>query len=383
MSLVWRIGGAVAVASLPFLSGGCSFTPSVTRLVEGRFREGDFVAGAAYDAFVRGALAEADGRDADALNAYETAIARGPSDALPHVRLAATLARVGQPEAADREIARALAIDPSFAPALDLRARLLGARGKRSEAAEESLAAVRAAPNDPRTIAHAVESGASEALAIEAASNEDSAVEIWVTLLAWAEARDQFALAARSAIWLAEHAPARSAAVYAAAAKLVKRGARVLAEQVAAAAIDQNPRRLGGRWVPPLVARLAVDHALRRGERDKALARATTGRVGRAEIAARAALLGRTDDARVIAEDSVRAEPNDDASRAIATAVRSGPPSQDAPLPASSGGESARPAAVTCVFLARELELRAGDRTKGTLHRACLEGIDGDPLLVR
>jgi len=77
---------ALALGASPLACGASS--DSVTRLVDGRTVVGPFVPGDAYAAFLRGAIAEEQGRLGEALAAYDQVLAIDPTDPEPWARAA-------------------------------------------------------------------------------------------------------------------------------------------------------------------------------------------------------------------------------------------------------------------------------------------------------
>lgn len=318
----------LALASLVAL-GGCGAS-RVTRVYDGRVVEGRYVPPEAYAAFLRGALAEEGGDLRGALNAYAKAVEEDGDD--PEL-----LARIGEvrckldpkDEAADRAFGRALALDPTSASALGAKSRCSLARGRTDEAVD---LARRAAAQDPKNVnlgALVVRAEANRpdpaardrAIALTLAHGESAAA--WDALVVWGRAHKDADLVARGLEGLVRAAPLRSLELERGAVALLDGGQLALARRVAIAVTD-TPRELG--VIGPrdaTVARLAVDEALARGDRDTALARATRGHVALAEVAARALLLDERDLAAAIASSVADADPGASGALMVKAALKS------------------------------------------------------------
>ncbi len=126
---------------------GCIAGSGVERVYDGNVVEGRFVSGEAYAAFLRGAIADADGHAGEALRSYEEAAARQPRSAEMWTRIGELRCRQSPRDpSADAALSRAVAIDGGYAPAWAARATCALARGD-TEAAR--VAARRAAMLDP------------------------------------------------------------------------------------------------------------------------------------------------------------------------------------------------------------------------------------------
>jgi Tfp pilus assembly protein PilF len=301
------LAGAAAV--------GCGHSGVVQRAYDGNVVDGRYVSPEAYAAFLRGAIAEAEKRPADAIAAYAEAAQRDPGSPEPWTRIAevrcATNAREHEREA-EAAIARALAIDPGYARAWSARATCAEARGDAASARE---AAARAASLDPAG------DGANILLAraepARAAASRDALVALtvtahdpaaaWAALVGWAEAHGDVAVWTRALVELARVAPEKRDAVARAAEALAGVGDVAEARAAAAAAVDASPGPLPERFA--LAARLAVDEAIARGDADAVRRRATRGRLPLDEAAGRAWLGGQRGLARDLAAVNASADP--------------------------------------------------------------------------
>jgi hypothetical protein len=321
--------GSVALTSLVALSG-CGADSRVTRVYDGHIVEGRYVSPDAYAAFLRGALAEEGGDLRGALNAYAKAIEEDEDDPELFARIGEVRCKLDpKDDVADRAFTRALALDPTSASALGAKSRCFLARGRTDEAVE---LAIRAAAQDPKNVSL-------DALVIRASANRpdpaarDRAIALtlahgespaaWDALIVWGRAHKDADLVARGLAGLVQAAPTRSLEVEKGALALLEGGQLALARRVATSVTDA-PRELG--VIGPrdaTVARLAVDEALARGDRDAALARATRGHVALAEVAARALVLDKRDLASAIASSVADADPGASGALMVKAALKS------------------------------------------------------------
>ncbi len=309
------------------LAAGCGSSYRVTRVVDGRVVLGNFVAPEAYAAFLRGAIAEDAGDLAGAARAYEEAAGFDPDDPEVFTRLGAVLCRAkpGDP-AAERALSRATTLDPEYAPAWEARATCAGHGGEALEAAR------RAASLDPRAPEYQVllarvegseEAGAEAArtrLRALTLATPSSAVA-YRALLAFARSHGDAWLAAEAIEHLAALGTSRRGDLVRETASLAGEGEILAARHAAAALVDHAA---GGLWsIAPagpardLVARLAIDEALVRGDTERASRRATASHLGRDVVAGRALLLGAPDAARALAGPVVLADPSASSARVV------------------------------------------------------------------
>jgi len=314
-----RLGASFALA----LACGCAAAPgTVTRVVGGRTLEGRFVSPQAYELFLRGAIAEESGAVDDALAAYES-VARGdPADPEPLARIARVRCakRPDDPQARVA-IERALALDPDYGPAFAARATCsFAVTGDVQRAAhfepknlELQLAAATADGSLSR--------GAETLVAITSAFRTSAAA--WEALASWGTTHGDPALAVRAWIELVRLAPSRAGLAQHAAEELAGMGELALARRVAVAVVSARADAArGGAPAPsPLVARLAVDEALLRGDDAAATLRATLGRLAMDEVAARALRHGQLDLAEALATRSLAAEPASAGARVVLRTV--------------------------------------------------------------
>ncbi len=146
---------AAAVMLAALSACGCMGRDRVVRVVDGQQVEGRYVEAEAYDAFVRGTIAEEDGDLATAAQWYVRAYEIDPDGVDPLARLGYVLCAIEpeQPAHADKVFAKALEIDPGLAVTWARRARCLLRRGQASEAVRDAREAVSRDPNDAEAIA--------------------------------------------------------------------------------------------------------------------------------------------------------------------------------------------------------------------------------------
>ena len=290
----------------------CTHPSTVMRVYEGRVVEGPFIAPEAYEAYLKGVIAEEAGDLPTAARAYEEAVDEDGDDPEPYARLGSVRCKLGQsPTSAFKH---ALRIDRTYAPAIAAQAECDAAHGQ----AVASLAALdRVLPADRasaslealyvKLAAQADVNARARAIALTVASGDSPAA--WDALVAWGRAKSDPELVARGLEGLVRTAPMRSAAVETGVLELVGRGQTALARRVAASLVDASDE-LG--IVGPhdrTVARLAVDEAILRNDRAAIERRTTRGHMDLGEAAARALLLERPELARRIADSVLAAEP--------------------------------------------------------------------------
>ena len=328
-----RFQGLAALVAFAALGSGlvaCGAEPRVVRVYDGRIVEGRYVQPEAYAAFLRGVLAEESGDLKAAVAAYAVAVDEDEDDPEIMGRIGAARCKLDPKDAlADRAFDVALKRDPASASALAAKSRCALARGRTDVAIE---LARRASAQDPsnvalealvvRTEAGRTDSSARErAVALTLAHGEDAVA--WDALIVWSRAHHDVQLVARGLEGLIRAAPARSVEVEQGAAALLEGGELALAQHLAGALADA-PRELGVVGPrDPIVARLAVDEALVRGDRAVAAARATRGHVALAEVAARAMLLGKRELAASIAASVSDADPGASGAVMVKAALQS------------------------------------------------------------
>ncbi|MBL9026051.1 MAG: hypothetical protein JNL21_27915 [Myxococcales bacterium] len=138
---------AAALVFLLLAAPACS-RPSVVRSAGGELTRGRFIAPQAYEAYARGALAEAEGHLDAAATAYRYAAEIDASGPEPWTRLGAVLCRQGKHTEASEAFAEA---DEKYAPLRKARARCLLDQGKATEALAEADAALVFDPADEET----------------------------------------------------------------------------------------------------------------------------------------------------------------------------------------------------------------------------------------
>ena len=290
----------------------CTHPSTVTRVYDGRVVEGPFIAPEAYEAYLKGVMAEELGDLQTAARAYEEAIDEDGDDPEPYARLGRVQCRLGQK--ADSAFGHALRLDRSYAPALAAKAECEAVHG-RAAAGIALLDGIRPADRAPTSIealyvklaAQADIDARARAIALTVASGDSPAA--WDALVGWGRAKADPELVAVGLEGLLRTAPTRSAEVETGVLELVGLGQAALARRVAAALVDA-PADLG--VIGPrdrTVARLAVDEAIVRDDHVAVERRATHAHIDLGEAAARALLLERPDVARRIAERVLAADP--------------------------------------------------------------------------
>ncbi|NUP12793.1 MAG: hypothetical protein HOW73_42690 [Polyangiaceae bacterium] len=286
-----RWGGTVALCLL--LSAGCE-PPKVVRSAGGRVYVGRFIQARAYEAYGRGALAEAEGRLEDAEQAYRTATELDADGPEPWTRLGAVLCRRGNRDEAEDAFSNAIDADATFSVAYRERARCALAAGDAAAALESSELATILDPDD-------VEAALVHVDALEKAQKHAMAAHLLVARLL--EGKPSARVADRLAA-LAQKLDDRGLARFAADAR-----ERANAETT--------------KFTPPRpVDRTAVDAALAHGDLPLARSLATRAKASQGEIALRAAALGKLDLAREQAKLVLDADPSD-GSAAIALVLAS------------------------------------------------------------
>jgi hypothetical protein len=311
---------AGAALALALAAGGCAKKGEVVRVVDGRPRGGEFVAADAYAAYLRAAVADAAGSLPAAIEGYMVASALGPRDPEPLAKLGdARCRRDPRDPRADDAIARALEIDPQYAPAWEARAHCAERRGDVPRALDSARKAAKldaAAVGPLETLARlepidGAGKGAAEELRARILALtlvEGTNVAAWDALAMWARRHRDAALEARALAEGAARDPARRAEVEAAVMRLAGSGELEAARSLARASVE-NP--MGpARTVDARVVRLAIDDALVAGNADEARTLARRSGVSEAIVAARALLLGDAAAARAIAAPLAEADPH-------------------------------------------------------------------------
>jgi hypothetical protein len=301
----WARGATLALLARGCF--GCAHPWVVQRAYDGDTVEGRYVAPEAYAAFLRGAIAEAEHRPADALLAYGEAAKRDSASPEPWTRVAEVRCATGgsaDVTRGERAIEHALALDPGYAPAWAAKAACAAARG---DAGTAHSAAGRAAELDPRgdganiLLARSSEveatSGHARGVLVALTLTAADPVAAWNALALWAQAHGDVALWARALVELARRAPERREAIARSAEELAGAGCLGEARAVAAAAVEASESPLSADL--GLAARLALDEAVARRDATAVRRRATRARLPLDEAGGRALLGGE----RVLAHD--------------------------------------------------------------------------------
>jgi hypothetical protein len=300
----------------------------VERVYDGDVVQGRFVGGEAYAAFLRGAIADADGHPDEALRGYEEAAARQPWSAEVWTRIGELRCRQSSRDpSADAALSRAVAIDGGYAPAWAARATCALARGDTETA---RVAARRAAMLDPAAddanalLARTSPGGdpALRARLVALTATARNPAVAWDALASWAEAARDVPLRAQALRELVRKVPSRRTAIAAAAEGLAGWGELGEARSVAAAVVEASVTPLPEGH--PLAARLAVDEAIARRDVDAVRARATRARLPLDEVAGRALLAGDLTLARVLAAELAHADPGSRGARLVLAACSGG-----------------------------------------------------------
>jgi tetratricopeptide (TPR) repeat protein len=319
----------IALALLFAAISGCA-EPGVVRVVDGRPELGRFISERAYALYGRGAEAEAAGDLDRAEAAFLLASEQDPESPEIWTRLGAIqCARAPSGPESAQSFARALAIDPAFAPALRERARCAGRRGDGAAALADAERALLLDPDDLDTgLVHA-----------EALARAGKAVE-----------------AARAARALAARHP-RSA----------------------------EARRLAEGNAPPEAPLALVDAAILAGDPALAQRRALAARITGAELAVRAAALGRAAMARDLAAVALAADPTDASARIALAAAADlrGDLAALADAMARVPKRTTAPSPLARLLFAEILARRVGaDAARTWLGTAPEPPAHGDPLLL-
>ncbi len=347
----------------------------VVRVVDGRVVDGRFVEPEAYALFLRGAIAESNGALDEAVLAYEAVSRVDNGDPEVFARIArARCAREDRDPVARVALERAFALDADYGPAWAAAAACGSGEGPRERAA-------RAEPRDVGiqvSFARALEQSSSgranavreRLLALTLEQPESS--EALSALVSWADTHDDLDLLVLALGEALTRAPHLDATVAHAVVNLAGEGQTARARRVAAALLDTRAR--GGHAGSPIdevsltaVGRLAVDEAAERDDRAALERRSVAAHMTSAEAAARAALFGRSDLARGLALDTLRADPNDSGARMVLASVSS----RDVRVALFDASTRVPPApALACALFARTLWRTAGAAAARTMLRA-------------
>jgi tetratricopeptide (TPR) repeat protein len=321
---------SLALASILVTVGACAPSWEVVRVMDGQVVTGRFIEPDAYSAFLRGAMAEEAGQLPVALVAYTSAAARDGDDPEIWTRIGDVRCAMSQGDPmAGEAFGRALGLDPSYAPALAGRARCAVSRGEQGAALADEK---RAAAADPLAIRPDIL--LAEALSKEghAEASRDRLVALtllhgtspvaWDALAAWGTSHGDAMLVSRALAEVARLVPARKAELAGRAAGLAGDGQLAAARALAAVLVDAPGDRSSGGEGPapsamPLVARLAVDEALVKGDADAARRRAIRSHIGLDVLAGRAVMVGDAALASALAEEVILADPKATGARMI------------------------------------------------------------------
>ena len=358
--------GALILAALAAVAG-CA-EPGVVRVLDGREVEGRFIDERAYALYAVASEAEARGDRALALRAYEAAAEEDPESPEIWTRVGAVrcspdadgrVARGPAEEAFDRAQSR----DEEYEPLWRERARCALAAGHAEEA---RVAAARAEALDPNRD----ETVVLHAQALEKSGRPDAARRALVALTL----RHERSVPA----WRALADLARRTGD----ADLAESASRTLARLTRGTTPDPRPAPPG--------ALAEVDAALLRGDLAAARRRGTVARLPAAELALRAAALGRVEAARAQAELVLGADPGDAAAR-IALAVAADLAADEATvvrvlreLPSARDASLVAASPLARLLYAELLQRRVGaEAARAFLGGARPEPAGGDGLIQR
>ncbi|WP_437494345.1 hypothetical protein WME75_22295 [Sorangium sp. So ce1014] len=282
-----------ALAALS-LGAGCA-APRVARSVDGQIIEGRQIRPYAYALYAIGAEAEARGNLATALQAYELAEDSDPESADIWTRVGSVRCRLGRPEAADDAFERARAIDRDYEPAHREQARCDLAAGRLLAALGRVDRAILLDPDRDDGILLRAE------ILRRLGRTEDARLSLRALLVRRPGSADAWRELRAVALAAGDRAVAEEAA----------RRLRELASRRAAAS---------GRPLSPRGPLAELDEALVLGQLRRARRLARDAELPPAEIAVRAAALGRGAEAREQAELVSAADPAS-ASALVALAV--------------------------------------------------------------
>jgi hypothetical protein len=324
-------GARIATALAAACALGCGARPVVDRAYGGNVVHGRYLEPEAYAAFMRGAMAEASGDPREALAAYGEASRLDPDSAEIWTRLAELRCRMAPRDAGapEKELARALELEPTYARAWAVRARCAAARGDdaAARAAAERESALDPSADEANVVLARSQTGTAEAQAavrqrlVALTSTASDPLVAWEALASWAETHGDISLWSRALREVAVIAPGKRQAIAAAAEQLAGIGALAEARAVAASAIEADERPFeAGRH--ELAARLAVDDAIARGDLGAVRRRSTRARLPLDEAAGRALLAGAPAMARSLATAAAEGDPTARGARLVLAAVR-------------------------------------------------------------
>lgn len=285
----------VALLGLAVATTGCFGGPyTVTRVVDGRRVVGPFVSQNAYSAYLQGATLEAEGKNREALVAYEQALRHDPESPDLWTRVGAVKCALGDnPHSA---FARAVALDSEYEAAWAALAHCHLARGEDERALQALRTAVSVEPQRRENIIEL-------ARVLELVGKAEEARR-WLDALAIAEPKSVEVHRARLELAL-------------------RTGDRVRVEASARRFVELAPdvsRELSER-VPSLSPLARIDDALLRHDLDEARRLALSARVANGTVALRAVRLGRLSEGRELAQMALAADPADSDARVAAAAV--------------------------------------------------------------
>jgi len=303
---------AASLSLLSLLAAACGPEP-VVRVMDGRVVRGRFIDDTAYGAFLLGALAEQGGDLAGARTHYLSATAKDGGDPETWTRLGSVRCRLDPADpTADSDIARALALDPRYEPALAASRVCANLRaGKQAPSDAPTLNETSTAIVVERPL-RSTESERREVVALTLLHGDR--VTAWEALANWGVMRGDTTLAVRGMIGVARRAPGRRRALARSAIELAGAGHLDAARALSGELIDADSRDNAGGMSRstgplPLVARLALDEALIARDLPRIHARSSRTHLGLEVAAGRAWAMGDAALARDLIALTFRADP--------------------------------------------------------------------------
>ncbi len=305
-------------SSVALVLAGCASDDAVARVVDGHVLAGRFIEPDAYGAFLLGALADERGDLRAALEEYQRAAALDPNEPEVWTRIGRERCRVDPgDEQSESALAEALRLDPRYEPALAVRSYCVTLRREGRTAADEIARAMdldlksRAPSGGNSGPSAEVERRRLEALTLL----QGNRAAAWDALAAWGMAHGDAALAVRGLIGVVRSSPPRRPAVARLAIALAGSGHAVAARELAAALFDADfDVDSGGPGhavtSSPLVARLALDEAVRNHDAGRVYERSARAHLGLEIAAGRAWATGDLVFANGLVRPTVKADPD-------------------------------------------------------------------------
>lgn len=274
------------IGILPLFLAGCIFGPApVVRVVGGHEMVGRYISPEAYASYAEGAYLEAKGQPQEAEQAYRRALADDPDSAAIWTRLGALACPHSAADAA-RSFARARGIDASYAPLWREQGSCDLSHGKLDAALAEANKAFALDPDDePTTLLLAQ---------LFQKRGQQKTALTWLEALV---ARDPTSIPGWRALLSAAHRAKNHQQELGAARALIR--------------LSPNARGELERRYPELAPQASMDRALLSGDIAAARQRALAAHLTLGDLAVRAAELGLVSAAKKVADEVLRADPED------------------------------------------------------------------------